>query len=705
MSFRMRLYGFLVNRVPGITYKYHKVHDGSFGFSKFLSYVYLIWLNFAYYILFCRFIGKLPKQIMFEDKKIPCKTSESEANLKANPKLKVSEYVEKAKSYDYVSFDVFDTLIFRPLSQPTDLFYFIGKELGIMDFKNIRTWAEADARFKCYLLNKHYEIGLPEIWENLSEDQGTDAKNGMLVEETVEKNLCYANPFMLKVWNELKKQGTKIVVVSDMYLPERIVREILEKNGFTGAEKIYVSNEYSKNKYEGKLFKYVANDLYGNSSKNKDNNSNNIKILHIGDNPKSDNESAKKAGWDAMPYIQTNKYMILYRAFDMSYMVGSAYRAVVNNFLYNGLESHSMEYEYGFVYGGIFVLGYCNFIHDYCHKNNIDKLLFLSRDGDILIKAYDYMFPGENTEYVYWSRKAATKLMADYDRHDYFRRFIYHKINQDYTIKDILKSMEIEFLVDELSDWKGIWEKWNKEHYKGKDYEAVEKKYIDLKPDDELTEKNGYLLRRFIDAKWDKVLKYYSEQEKAAKEYWTKHTENASKVVAIDIGWAGSGALALSFLIEKAWDLPCEIIGIIAGTNTLYNSEPDASEPFLQSGKLVAYLYSQSHNRDLLKKHDPNKDYNVFWELLLSSPNPRFEGFYADGPRFGKTDANPKGIREVQLGIMDFVREYTEHFKEYPYMFNISGRDAYAPLLAASGNKEKYLKTIEKKFDLNINVE
>lgn len=71
---------------------------------------------------------------------------------------------------------------------------------------------------------------------------------------------------------------------------------------------------------------------------------------------------------------------------------------------------------------------------------------------------------------------------------------------------------------------------------------------------------------------------------------------------------------------------------------------------------------------------------------------------------FGKYDANQSGIKEIQKGIMDFADDYIEHFKDFPYMFNISGRDAYAPMLVAASNNEKYLKEIEKKFNLEINV-
>ena len=71
---------------------------------------------------------------------------------------------------------------------------------------------------------------------------------------------------------------------------------------------------------------------------------------------------------------------------------------------------------------------------------------------------------------------------------------------------------------------------------------------------------------------------------------------------------------------------------------------------------------------------------------------------------FGEKDANLKGIQEIQSGIMDFVKEYHKRFQEFPYMFHISGRDAYAPMLVAASHHEKYLKEMEKKFHLEINV-
>lgn len=676
---RQHIYNSLVNKQNGIRIRYHKLHDNSSGIVKVLSWGYLLWLNFAFYILQFRFLGKEPSMQIYEHKKLNYYSSESEEYHYKNQSLSVEEFVKACDSYDVISFDIFDTLIFRPMDVPTDMFYIIGERLGISDYKNIRIQAEHSARKKCKEKYNHTEIYLTDIYMNLQEEVGIDYREGMKVEKEIELSLCFANPFMKQVWDKLQEKKKKIVITSDMYLPFNTIEKILNKNGYKGYEKLYLSNEYSESKADGSLFQEVLKD------------NPNASIIHIGDNNNSDIKMANKNGIKAMLYPNVNRNISLYRSEDMSYIIGSAYRGIVSNYIYNGLNTYSMEYEYGYIYGGLFVLGYCNFIHDYCKHDSVDKLLFLSRDGDILMKAYTSIFPEEEADcrYVYWSRKCATKLMASFDKHDYYRRFIFHKVNQGYIIEEILSSMELDELL----------------------FEIVNSNVIDFKIGDKLTDKNAPLLKSFIDNHWSLVEKIYEAQQNAAKKYYKGILEGANKAVAIDIGWAGSGALALSYLMEHKWDIQVQLNGIIAGTNTMYNAEPDASEPFLQSGKLVSYLYSQSHNRDLLKKHDPGKDYNVFWELLLSSPTPQFVGFYQEEPalRFGDYDNNIEGIKEIQRGILDFINEYIDRFgspldSKFKYMYNISGRDAYAPMLLASSYNEKYLRAISKRFSLEINV-
>lgn len=670
-TLRAKIYHFLVNRKPGIRQRYHRFHDGTTGMKKVVSWFYLLWLNFCYYVLFCRFLGEQTEFPVYEEKKPPC--AESESVLANRDRKSVSETVSFLMQYEVISFDIFDTLIFRPFSEPTDLFFFLGEKTGILDFKRLRMQAEADARVQKYKEEKHYEITLSDIWSRLENEIGVTKEQGMQMEQALEMEFCYANPFMQQVFTQLQKYGKKIVITSDMYLSKAFLSELLQRNGYGGYEELYVSCEYEKSKAEGSLYEVVKRAYPDTDS-----------MIHVGDNPVSDVKNAKKHGFEVFYYPNVNRNALLYRAYDMSAVVGGAYRGIVNNKLYNGTEQLSMEYEYGYIYGGLFVLGYCNFIHTYARVHGIDKLLFLSRDGDILRQAYAVLFPEEKTEYVYWSRAAATKLMARYNRYDFFRRYLYHKADGTYTLEQILKSMRLEFLLDRLLQ--------------------------QLPNEIYLTSGNVSQVKRFLEANWQEVTAVYDRESKAAELYYKKVLGDSRNALAVDIGWAGSGAIALDYLVQKVWKLPCSITGAVAGTNSVHNFEVDASEIFLQNGKLAAYLYAQSFNRDLWKKHDPNMDDNIFFELLLASPTPQFLGFELDEVSgevlylFGKMDANPEGMKEIQSGILDFVRDYQKHFSGYPYLFCVSGRDAYAPILAASGNKKAYLKALKKKFEFEANV-
>lgn len=56
-----------------------------------------------------------------------------------------------------------------------------------------------------------------------------------------------------------------------------------------------------------------------------------------------------------------------------------------------------------------------------------------------------------------------------------------------------------------------------------------------------------------------------------------------------------------------------------------------------------------------------------------------------------------------------FVEQYQCHFgnaenEKFSYMYNISGSDAYAPMLVAAEHDECYLKMINSLFDLQVNV-
>lgn len=665
MEKSLRLYNMLVNRVPGIELRYQKYRNNVSGGGRILAWGYLFILNFRYYVLRQKSINEPAFMRPDKNKKLPEKGSESENALRISP----AEFAKKLSKYDIVSFDVFDTLIFRAFDRPSALFYMVGGSLGYPNFSNIRRQTERKAREIKYAAEGTREVSFEEIWRLMEEETGIPADLGMQAEWEAEKQYSFANPYYLETVKELGQYGSRIIFTSDMYFDSAHVEELLESCGYPVFDGGFVSCEYKKNKNTGSLFDYIK-EVYGQE----------LSYVHTGDNRISDQERAKEHGFKVFEYINVNKEGSLCRSADMSEITGSMYRGIVNAHLKNGLAAYTKAYEFGFVYGGLFVFGYCRFIHEYVKDHNIEKILFLSRDGDILNKAYRFLYPEEagRCEYVFWSRLAAAKLTADHFRHDYFRRFLYHKINQGYHLWEIFAAMELSDMLDGFL-----------ESSKGK-YSA----------DFVLTEAAADDIKRYLSSDWAAAAAHYEGQRQAGGKYYEEVLRGVKNAAAVDIGWAGSGAITLDYMVNEVWNLDCRITGLLAGTNSAYTPETDSSETFLYSGKLVSYLFSQADNRNIWKVHNPGQNHNVIMELLLCSNQATVKGFGPDGAVFGRR-ADVIDADEVQRGIMDFVRIFSGHFGRE---CAVGPADAFAPINLLYNN-QGWLKDVIKQKNVVVNLE
>lgn len=650
------IYNVLVNRVPGIQERYRKKRSHAKGIGRGGAWLYLFGLNISYYVFRNKKLLQLTKYPYYEEKLLYTKGSESSISHKVLPE----KLAEQLAEYDVISFDVFDTLILRPFSEPADLFFWLGEKFSYPDFKRIRQEMEWRAREKKYKQEKHYEVTLDEIYDILSSETGLDKEKGMQAEVELEGQFCFANPYMKQVVECLRHKAKRLIITSDMYLNAEQIRELLLRCGYPEFDAYYVSCDRGKSKSKGDLY-----DLVSDTKKM-------CTFAHVGDNYIADVENARKHGFVSFHYTNVNAVGEPYRPYDMSVITGSVYRGMVNAHIHNGLHKFSREYEYGYIYGGLFAVGYCQFIYDYVKRNKKDRILFLARDGDILSKAYQILYPEErgSWDYVYWSRLVATKMAAGHFKYDYFRRFLYHKVNQKYSLKQIFTSMELEDLLGTLTE------------------------QTKLSSEDVLTDRNVDKVKDFLMDRWQQVLAHYEEQLEAGKQYYSRILKKSQTAVAVDIGWAGSGAITLNHIVNEIWKLDCEITGIIAGTNTCHNAEPDTSETFLQSGKLVSYLYSQRENRDIWKYHDPGKNHNLYWEMLLDAPMGSLKGFYLDEKgececRFKEATADADKVREIQKGILDFVEQWKLVAGKMQGLERVSGRDAYAAMVLLENRKNK----------------
>lgn len=640
-SLSLRLYKVIVNRNSYIKFNYERyVNTNRAAHKRFpiVSWLYLLKLNL--------------ESLFFKRESREQITPKSLTKQESVQGILPTEIAQKLCESEVVSFDIFDTLIFRPFSVPTDLFYIVGERLNYPDFRTIRIEAERTVR-----RNKGGEkITLKDIYDFISEQTGIDSEFGQQTEMEIEYDLCVANPYMKQVWELVKSYGKRIVLTSDMYLPSGFIRKLLNKCGYTGYEQLFISCECGYGKHEGKLYEHLKKEL------GTDN------ISHIGDNYGSDVRNARKHDIRAIEYKNVNSYGNIFRPKDMSPIIGSAYSGIVNRRLYRGDLSFSPAYEYGYKYGGLLILGFCEYIHKIAREKNADKLLFFSRDGYIVKQVYNRLYPDEQTVYVYWSRNAAAKLGADLFRDNFIKRFITQKINHNISLYDVMQSIGI-------ADWE-----------------------FPFSLNDTLTMQNAEQTEHFIRQNWSKLIESYANIDAAARLYFKALLQDCTNVITVDCGWAGSGNIFLEQIVNRKWGMNCAFTGVLAGSNSYNQYDSDCSETFLLDGKLQVYCFSSGLNRDKFMAHMPSANHNIYFELLFSAPEPSFQEFHMkeNGYElvFDNIAENEMYIREIQKGELDFIENYVQNFHNYPYMRNISGSDAYTPFMDAMKHSKRYIDKV-----------
>ena len=189
----------------------------------------------------------------------------------------LSQAVER---YQYVSFDIFDTLIIRKSGEPKKIFRLIedrynrSHEVKLTDFYNVRIDAEKSVRKKT---NKQ-EVTIDDIYIEIEKFYHRDkVKELKLLEHEIEHEECIGRQDVIKEYNRVIKEK-KVFIISDMYLSSDFIKTILVKNDIALPEKIFVSSFYDATKRDTSLFRIAIREIGCDYSQ----------IIHVGDNMLSD---------------------------------------------------------------------------------------------------------------------------------------------------------------------------------------------------------------------------------------------------------------------------------------------------------------------------------------------------------------------------------------------------------------------------------
>lgn len=138
---------------------------------------------------------------------------------------KIISSIDKNK---IVSFDVFDTLLLRVCTNPTDIFYYIENKYAFSGYAKRRIAAENKAR------KNLKEVTLRDIYE-----QDEELFPFFEIEKLTEKENIRLNPEICELYQYTLENAKSVIITTDIYFDKQFMMDLLHENGVEGL-KIYL---------------------------------------------------------------------------------------------------------------------------------------------------------------------------------------------------------------------------------------------------------------------------------------------------------------------------------------------------------------------------------------------------------------------------------------------------------------------------------
>lgn len=524
-----------------------------------------------------------------------------------------------------ISFDIFDTLLFRNIHKPVDIFKILAvyaeAEYNIKDFVSLRIQSETDARAKV----KNGECNFDDIYSVISEKCGFNTDKIKEKELELEYEFITANPFMKEIYEYALSKKKTVILISDMYLTQDFICKLLSKCGYSGY-KIFVSNTFRCNKGSGQLYETVCSSL----KLNKDS------WLHIGDNPFSDYSQAKEFGISAFNYKNVSEY----EPQDPNTIGESIIAGVKNNLLYNGLPLDYFE-EFGIKYVFPIYFGFTHWLYEL--TKNDRNIFFLARDGYAIKKLYDKLCKKFNnpifTQYVYCSRQSVQMpTMAFEEKMDDAIKFLTNRqevTDNDITLREMLNIVQIDSssVSDNLVRMFG---------FKGLD--------------DIINSKNHHSAQKLIAMFSKQIRENLLKKHKNCLKYLDQIGMNRfSDINIMDIGWSGHIQNSLEKLLGRS------IQGFYFGTT--------ATPEFSNFCNMFGWIFDNDNPTETKQEIYENV---MMYELLFSAPHGSCSGYEErDGkivPILNNNISFNKTIEAFQSSAIEACESLLKYYDHIDYL-------------------------------------
>lgn len=208
-----------------------------------------------------------------------------------------SELLDQHNHIELLTIDFFDTLVTRCLAQPTHVFAEVERQLVVKQGSRWRGYgfsrvvAEQQAREIAHSDDRYRDVTHDEILKQLALQMKlsvAEIESARISECVVEVECAQAVPFGIELFNEARRRGLALLVVSDNYLPALVLVEMAHRAGLVGLElsEVLVSCEHNGMKHNGRLWREVL-DITAVAPR---------KILHVGDDLAADVTQPSRLG-------------------------------------------------------------------------------------------------------------------------------------------------------------------------------------------------------------------------------------------------------------------------------------------------------------------------------------------------------------------------------------------------------------------------
>jgi FMN phosphatase YigB (HAD superfamily) len=327
---------------------------------------------------------------------------------------------------EYLSLDCFDTLIWRNVHAPADVFSTMPFPGGAAE---PRVWAERMARHVAATAHNRLDVTLDEIHSYMVPESQPDLRAAMIQAELdAEAAHCYAFAPVRDLILAAKQRGLKVMIVSDTYLSEERLRHLIGQAAGADTlaliDRVFVSSQYGVGKAGG-LFTHVLKEI--NVAPGA--------VLHVGDNPISDQAAPSQLGINTVHLVQFDE--IAEQRLRLEAVAGSMIEANTR-VTFPVIQGHRPQiamrtiddpvFAFGHDVLGPIMYGFVSWLRGEAEAMEAEigkpvKLLFVMRDGHLPAKAFAALYPDweHRIASVELSRFTATaasfadkKAIADY---------------------------------------------------------------------------------------------------------------------------------------------------------------------------------------------------------------------------------------------------------------------------------------------------